>query len=106
MPRRRRHATFHMTPTRIELNPRRPHFQSREHNSLNGGEDRWFEPAATGVIVSRPLFELLKLCRSVIHQLEGPCASKDQLVEMHQFRIEPSASKTRSLLRRDYIETA
>lgn len=89
--RRRRHASFQVTPERIALNPRRAHYQGRDHNRLNGGVHRWFDSVAPDVTSSDLTSEVLGICRSVFQRLEGDATSQKRLVEMHQFRIEPSA---------------
>src|SRR6516162_8803120 len=45
--RRRRHATFRVTDGAAVRQPHAPHFQSRDHNPLNGDIERWFEPVTT-----------------------------------------------------------
>ena len=87
--RRRRHATFKVKRDRIELNARRSHYQGLDYNRLNGGIHRWFEmvtpKVASGVLMS----EMLALCRSIFQRTKDD-SWQNELVEMHQFRIEPS----------------
>ena len=42
--RRRRYATFTVSSENITRKPSQPHYQSRDHNLLNGGIERWFGP--------------------------------------------------------------
>ena len=89
--RRRRHAAFRITPEGIEPQPHRPHYQSRNHNPLNGGVLRWFDqvtPATSGSLLS----EIMAICRSIFQRSEDGTVLCDSLVEMHQFRIEPGDS--------------
>lgn len=88
--RRRSHATFSMTPDRIEINAQRPHYQSRESNTLNGGVDRWFDIVSMEVSDGAVITEILGVCRSLLGRLEARSASESLFVEMHQFRTEPS----------------
>jgi hypothetical protein len=83
--RRRRHAVFHLDENDLTRKPHQPHYQSRDHNNLNGGLQRWFEPVAGDVAEAETNRAVLELCQSVFG------AAPTYEVEMHQFRIEPSA---------------
>ncbi len=86
--RRRLHAVFNVTDQYITRKPHQPHYQSLNHNTLNGGIERWFEPVTdsigTGVINN----SLMALCRSIFEKAAGEKVPSFQ-TEMHQFRIEP-----------------
>jgi hypothetical protein len=90
--RRRRFARFQATRGIITREPHGPHFQSRDYNSLNGGIDRWFEPV-TDEIAAHPITRrLLGLCDEVFTKAAAADSTKASWkIEMHQFRIEPSA---------------
>ena len=40
----RRHASYIVRGTNLELAPHRAHWQSLDYNALHGGIERWFEP--------------------------------------------------------------
>ena len=42
--RQRRHASFVIKNTSVQLAPHRAHWQPVSYNALHGGIDRWFEP--------------------------------------------------------------
>jgi hypothetical protein len=83
--RKRRHAVFAATRSEIVRQPRQPHFQSRDYNTLNGGIERWFEPVTERIGSGATLTTVLAFCRGLFGQL-GP--GRDWHVEVHQFRIE------------------
>lgn len=85
--RRRRHATFGVTPgSPIRPAPRQPHYQSPEYNSLYGGIARCFEPVAEEIVAGRTLQTILAFCRSLFDTLAGTAPAWH--IEVHQFRIE------------------
>ena len=47
--RRRRYAVFDVAKGTISRAPHQPHYQSTIYNRLNGGLERWFEPASPEV---------------------------------------------------------
>lgn len=81
--RRRRHSCLCLTEDDLTLLAPRPHYQSRDHNILNGGIERWFEPVAPPVLHS-PLFKSLIALAAALF----PLGAKSHLIEVHQFRIE------------------
>jgi hypothetical protein len=83
--RKRRHAVFTVTPSEIVRQPRQPHFQSRDYNTLNGGIERWFESVTERIGAGATLTTVLAFCRRLFGQL-GPARAWH--VEVHQFRIE------------------
>ncbi|HEX4048783.1 MAG TPA: 2OG-Fe dioxygenase family protein, partial [Elusimicrobiota bacterium] len=70
------------------LEPRQPHYQSRDYNALNGGVARWFEPVSPGVVSGPALASVLALGRALFGALSPGAAWK---IELHQFRIEAKA---------------
>lgn len=96
--RRRRHAVFTCepgsaradgaaAPPAIRRLPPQPHFQTTNHNPLQGGIERWFAPIKASTTGSS-FHALLKLGFAVFHDLGGAPPAGWQ-VEAHQFRIEP-----------------
>ncbi|HEY8611726.1 MAG TPA: 2OG-Fe dioxygenase family protein, partial [Roseomonas sp.] len=82
----RRHANYTASPDLpLTRGPHAPHFQAVQHNVLNGGIDRWFEPVSPEVGEGPALAALLAGARAVFDRL-SPGASWH--VEVHQFRIE------------------
>ncbi len=89
--RRRRHAVFAASAGGFERKPHQPHYQSRDHNALNGGIERWFTPVEDQVATHPVLLAILSACHSVFEDMTPPGARPDTWhVELHQFRIEPS----------------
>jgi hypothetical protein len=85
--RRRRHAVFaaRRGEAAITRQPHQPHFQATDHNPLNGGIDRWFEPVAAAVASGASLRTILAACRGLFDSLTPAAAWQ---IEIHQFRIE------------------
>ena len=81
--RRRRHAVLALAGGEVCTLPPRPHYQSRDYNSLNGGIERWFAQVQPEVLGSETFRTLLALCRDVFALADVPCE-----IEVHQFRIE------------------
>jgi hypothetical protein len=85
--RRRRHAVFAGTDHGpIMRQAHQPHYQSVDHNSLNGGIERWFEPMDDVVGAGATCTALLDLCRDAF-STAAP-STKPWHIELHQFRIE------------------
>ena len=86
----RRHAVLSAPAGGAEprLEPRRPHYQSRDYNALNGGVARWFEPVAPDVIAGPAMAGALALGRGLFGRLSPGAA---WTIELHQFRIEAKA---------------
>ncbi len=85
--RRRRHAVFAGADQGpITRQPHQPHFQSVDHNTLNGGIERWFEPIDAAVGADATCSALLALCRAAF-SAAAP-STKPWHIELHQFRIE------------------
>jgi hypothetical protein len=91
--RRRRFAAFAVTArAAIERKPHQPHYQSRDHNALNGGIERWFDPVEPAIGAHPALRAVLGLCHGTFHPLTPSNRQPDQWhVEVHQFRIEARA---------------
>ena len=90
--RRRRHAVFAAAAgTAIQRMPHRAHFQTIDYNPLNGGVERWFEPVLPETGTGPSLTVILDYCRDLFDRIEG--TARNWQVEVHQFRIEPSAGK-------------
>lgn len=80
--RRRRYAAYRVTEGQASRLPHRPHFQSREHNPLNGGVDRWFAPVAEAAD-GRLLRSLVGVCGAVF---SGVTSHSEWDCETHQVR--------------------
>lgn len=84
--RRRRFGVFSAAPGALIPCGRQPHYQDVDHNRLNGGVQRWFEPiseAASGSAVTKAA---VKVCLDVFGPLRAP--KFPWRLELHQFRIE------------------
>lgn len=85
--RRRRHGVYLVERDgAIARKPHQPHYQSLDHNNLNGGIDRWFEPVSQEAGSSGSMRTLLDFCRATFG-VQSP-STKAWHVEAHQFRIE------------------
>jgi hypothetical protein len=82
----RRHAVFSVPADGLEarLEPRQPHYQSREYNALNGGIERWYEPVEPGIASGPTLNAILAFGAEFFRSLRPGAAWR---VEVHQFRI-------------------
>ncbi|MBR0559345.1 2OG-Fe dioxygenase family protein [Neokomagataea anthophila] len=87
--RRRRYATFAVDQNNITPKPRQPHYQSRDHNVLNGGIERWFKPIAPNVTDHPAMHAAIRAIASLAYDLT-PAESRPNTwhAEVHQFRIE------------------
>jgi hypothetical protein len=83
--RKRRHAVFAADAIGVVRQPARPHYQSRDYNTLNGGIERWFEPVAEPVGSGPSMTTVLAFCRNLFGMVSS---SRAWHVEVHQFRIE------------------
>ena len=92
--RRRRHAVFAAGTAGFERKPPQPHYQSRDHNALNGGIERWFTPVEDQVASHPVLLAILSACNALFEDMTPPGMRPDTWhVELHQFRIEPSGGE-------------
>lgn len=86
--RRRRFAAFAVHGDKVTRKPHQPHYQSRDHNWLNGGVNRWFEPVDDVIAIHIVTRRLLDVCTRVFDATTPRPGQKAWHVEMHQFRIE------------------
>lgn len=86
--RRRRYAAFEVDADGARRLPHQPHFQSLDHNRLNGGVERWFEPITEPVAADPLTRRITEVCREVFGGEGFPWRC-----EMHQFRIEARAGE-------------
>jgi len=84
--RRRRYGVFEIGSRSIAAAGAQPHYQSRVHNRLNGGVERWFAGLAAEVAESMILRRILECCRETYAPLV-PTVRRWR-AEVHQFRIE------------------
>ncbi|MBI4375128.1 MAG: 2OG-Fe dioxygenase family protein [Elusimicrobia bacterium] len=86
----RRHAVLKAEAgsAAIRLEPRQPHYQSRDYNALNGGVARWFEPIAPEIVAGSTMTRVLAFGCGLFGRLRPGAAWK---IELHQFRIEATA---------------
>ncbi len=85
--RRRRYAVFAAADQgTITRQAHQPHYQSVDHNTLNGGVERWFEPVEPEIAAGATCAAVLAFCRAVF-STAAP-SPKPWHIEMHQFRIE------------------
>lgn len=90
--RRRRHATFRVTDGRPDRQPHQPHFQSRDYNPLNGDIERWFEPVVSETEQHPIMAAVFRTCGALFARASGTRPHRPWRVEVHQFRIEATAS--------------
>lgn len=84
--RRRRHALASAVDgAPIHRLPHGPHYQGLDYNQLNGGIERWFEPATDNTWATHSLDTILHFCRSLF---EAVSPIRSWRIELHQFRIE------------------
>lgn len=91
--RRRRFAAFSISSGKIRRKPHQPHFQSRDHNKLNGGLERWFEPIEERVCSHPYIKGFFSVCGEIFST--GKLKTFHSInwhAEMHQFRIEAAAN--------------
>lgn len=102
----RRHAIYAIPKHSEEIAPApyMPHYQSLDHNSLNGGVARHFSPLGAATRINPVFMQILALCRDVVCAVAPGYAWH---VEVHQFRIETAgagASPTPEGLHRDGVD--
>ena len=89
--RRRRYATFSISPEEIRRKKHQPHYQSRDHNLLNGGVERWFRQIEDGIadhpVLQSVLHSFSRMADKLTPHVERPPVWH---AEVHQFRIEAS----------------
>lgn len=107
--RRRRFAAFLVSSDNIVREPDRPHFQSRVHNPLNGGIERWFDPVLARIGNHPVTYAMLRMGGNLFSSLSPDRAAASKWhAEMHQFRISaklrPSAQPTPEGIHRDGVD--
>ncbi|MFT8951007.1 MAG: 2OG-Fe dioxygenase family protein [Gluconobacter sp.] len=87
--RRRRYATFAVSSSNITRKPNQPHYQSRDHNLLNGGIERWFGPIEDTIATHPAMLAAIRTIGRFADALT-PSESRPETwhAEVHQFRIE------------------
>lgn len=88
--RRRRFAAFHLEEGSISRKRHQPHYQSRQHNRLNGGFMRWFSPVERAIGNHPVTINLLQIGEALADALAG-WTEPAWHAEMHQFRIAADA---------------
>jgi hypothetical protein len=93
--RRRRFAAFDASSGAVTRKPHQPHYQSRDHNSLNGGIERWFTPVPDSVSTNGFTRGIFGVC-TTIFDATSPSGGKGATwhAEMHQFRIEAGSGQS------------
>lgn len=90
--RRRRHATYSIDASGgLRREPQQPHFQSTEHNQLQGDIQRWFRPIRPALADGESLHRILQFSHALFASLAPQTVSWH--VEAHQFRIEARAGE-------------
>lgn len=86
--RERRYAAFSFMSGKLTRKPHQAHFQTRHHNKLNGGIDRWFKPVEEDITSHPYLIALADVC-SKVFPADAPTKFHEQNwhSEMHQIRI-------------------
>jgi hypothetical protein len=93
--RRRRFAAFDASSGAVMRKPHQSHYQSRDHNPLNGDIERWFKPVSDRVCANGFMRGILGVCTTIFNAA-SPNGGKAAIwhVEMHQFRIEAGSSQS------------
>ena len=107
--RKRRFACFSVSERGLAPKPQQPHFQSRDHNPLNGGIARIFEPVLPAIAFHPANRAVMATCLHVFGAAT-PAGRRPASwhAEMHQFRIEArpgeSGQPTPEGLHRDGVD--
>ena len=88
--RRRRHAIYGVSGGVIERKPHEPHYQSLDHNRLNGGIARLFDPVTEEVGANPVITAILQSCDRLF-TAAARLPRQDWHVELHQFRIDAAS---------------
>ena len=92
--RRRRFGALSATGSVLTRKVHQPHYQSRDHNALNGGIERWFMPVAETVTENAFAQGLLHYCTALFNMMSSvESIDLSWHVEMHQFRIEATPTE-------------
>lgn len=90
--RRRRHAVFAALPGgAVTRSAHRPHYQTVDYNTLNGGVARMFAPVEDATTGTAAFHTVIGFARALFDDLQ-PDSAWD--IEMHQFRIESRLGMT------------
>lgn len=79
--RRRRYGAFRLAGGDLVRLPHAPHFQETDHNPLNGGVERWFDPIAPATVATAPFATIVARTAALVG------GEADWRIEAHQFRI-------------------
>ncbi len=91
--RRRRFAAFDAFSGTVTRKPHQPHYQSRDHNPLNGDIERWFEPVSGAVCANGFMRGILGISTTIFDAASPDGEAANWHVEMHQFRIEADGAQ-------------
>jgi hypothetical protein len=83
----RRHASYTLRDSVLELVPHRAHWQSLDYNALHGGIERWFEPLQAELINNQNWQQLII---RITQLLSNITPSSTWFIEVHPFRIDTS----------------
>jgi hypothetical protein len=83
----RRHASYIVRGSSIELAAHRAHWQSVDYNALHGGIERWFEPLEPELLQNQNWQKLIVQMTSLF---SGAAPATSWFVEVHPFRIDTS----------------
>lgn len=83
----RRHASYIVRDSSLEMAPHRAHWQSLDYNALHGGIERWFEPLQPELAQNQHWQQLII---KIAHLLSAIDPSPAWFVEVHPFRIDTS----------------
>jgi hypothetical protein len=83
----RRHASYTVSGSELQMVPHRAHWQSVNYNALHGGIERWFEPITPALANDVCWQALIKHMAGLLNALKPV---KTWFIEAHQFRIDTS----------------
>ena len=83
----RRHASYIVRDSSLEMAPHRAHWQSLDYNALHGGIERWFEPLQPELAQNQHWQQLII---KIAQLLSAIAPSPAWFVEVHPFRIDTS----------------
>ena len=92
--RRRRFAAFDAVSGTVTRKPHQPHYQSRDHNPLNGDIERWFEPVSDAVCANGFMRGIFGVCTTIFDAASPDGKAANWHMEMHQFRIEADSGQS------------
>jgi len=86
--RKRRHGSFIVDGTHVQVEPQRAHWQPLDYNALHGGIERWFQPLTDTLLRDAAWGQLLGALGGCANALRG---TQRWYVEAHPFRIDTGA---------------